>query len=65
MLQLLNQKIRIKKLIPLPKLSFRNILTMSVFLDQKPELWVAIVCFKKCCYLMIRFSILSLTVWMI
>jgi len=33
-----------KKLISLSKLSCRNILTMSVFLDQKPELWVAIIC---------------------
>ncbi len=65
-LQLLNQRIQMKKLVPLPKLSFKNILTMSVFLDQKPALWVAIaVCQKRCCYLMIRFSILLLTVWMI
>jgi len=32
-LQLLNQRIQMKKLIPLPKLIFKNILTMSVFLD--------------------------------
>jgi len=35
-----------EKTCPIAKMSFKNILTMSVFLDQKLKHWVAIVCQK-------------------
>jgi len=54
-----------KKACSTAKIVIQNILTMSVFHDQKQELWVAIIYPKKCCYLMIKFLILLLIVWMI